>query len=481
MEYNFDVDKIKQQVADVIKESQGYHNLPINVDGIINDWLVAKKPFIEKMNGNLIYQTDRLITFELDPHSKKQRLHKFADLVSVHYKNQDLSEFLYEIKPEDFYNNITSQEYEFWSYKDDTCKKIPKNYKIIKLFKFFENNEDILKDIQNEASRLVQEDCITGYLCFSVHPLDFLSASENIHNWRSCHALDGEYRSGNLNYLMDSSTVICYLRAEKQAILPHFPESVPWNSKKWRVWLYFSNDMSMLFAGRQYPFSSETGLYYIKDHIMPQLGFGFWKQFNVSKLTHFNDELTNEYFSFEKMVPVGDSLKPLRKLMENGKRTYMYNDVLSSSCYDALYAFKKDTYSIWRDSATGLTNDKTHFTIGEKCKCPICGDNYIDFHEIIACSSCAYEYELDDNEDYFVCDICGTSVHYDDLCTLDISGSQVCPYCYQHETYSCQCCGVVDLPEVVTYYEGQYLCSECINELEDKQEKEKPDLEELLS
>ena len=28
---------------------------------------------------------------------------------------------------------------------------------------------------------------------------DYLSLSENAFNWRSCHALDGEYRAGNLS------------------------------------------------------------------------------------------------------------------------------------------------------------------------------------------------------------------------------------------------------------------------------------------
>ena len=40
-----------------------------------------------------------------------------------------------------------------------------------------------------------------GYLYLSIHPLDYLSISETNHGWRSCHALDGEYRNGNLSYL----------------------------------------------------------------------------------------------------------------------------------------------------------------------------------------------------------------------------------------------------------------------------------------
>lgn len=45
--------------------------------------------------------------------------------------------------------------------------------KLVKAFKYFEENSRSLEDIQNYASRIIQEDKIEGTLCFSVHPLDF--------------------------------------------------------------------------------------------------------------------------------------------------------------------------------------------------------------------------------------------------------------------------------------------------------------------
>lgn len=125
--------------------------------------------------------------------------------------------------------------------------------KLVKAFKYFEENPRSLEDIQNYASRIIQEDKIEGTLCFSVHPLDFLSVSENTYNWRSCHALDGEYRAGNLSYMVDRSTFICYLRGAENQKLPHFPEDVLWNSKKWRMLLYMEDKRRGLMAGRQYP------------------------------------------------------------------------------------------------------------------------------------------------------------------------------------------------------------------------------------
>jgi hypothetical protein len=60
----------------------------------------------------------------------------------------------------------------------------------------------------------LQQNKITGRLCFSVHPLDFLSMSENNCGWRSCQALDGDFRAAALAYMIDSSTVVAYIEEE---------------------------------------------------------------------------------------------------------------------------------------------------------------------------------------------------------------------------------------------------------------------------
>lgn len=213
----FDFKALQNQVEEVIRTSQHFQGLDMNIDELMNDWLRAKYRFIEKLNGKLIYEVEEPVAFHLNDDSKAQRLHEFADYVYIHYNNQFLSAFLYDLNVEDFYNNKTSKDYQF----PYSC--VPKNTKVIKAFKYFIRDEELLKRIQYQASQIIQENCIHGKLCLSVHPLDFLSASENTHNWRSCHALDGEYRSGNLNYLMDSATVICYLKSAEPAHLPHFP------------------------------------------------------------------------------------------------------------------------------------------------------------------------------------------------------------------------------------------------------------------
>ena len=41
--------------------------------------------------------------------------------------------------------------------------------------------------------------------------------------------------------MVDSSTFMCYIKSNDDEILPNFPDTVPWNSKKWRMLLFFSD------------------------------------------------------------------------------------------------------------------------------------------------------------------------------------------------------------------------------------------------
>ena len=464
MEENFDLNEIREQFKKVITYSQGFFGLPMDgIDAILNKWLEAKSFFIERMQGKLIYEYPEIVSFELNKEAKQNKIEHFAEMVENHYDNYPLAHFLYHISVEDFYNNKTSQ-----SYHIQEGLTVPENFKTVKAFKFFESDSEKLKELQSEASRIIQENVISGHLCLSVHPLDFLSASENAHNWRSCHALDGEYRSGNLNYLCDTSTVICYLRAEKDAILPHFPSDIPWNSKKWRVWFFFSDDKTMLFAGRQYPFEANNGINLIKDKILPQIGMDFWTPFSRDRIMSHEDEYSGQHFRFHNLIPVGGEAIPIKKLVTNGKYTYHYNDILNSHFYISVYSFRRNKAdnSPWHyEESYGMTSPDTRFVIGDSCPCPICGYDSIGYGEAMVCPGCCDRYGILDNGDYEECEVCGTSLYYEDLITLDISEIRVCPNCYQRETYICQVCGATDLPEYIKYREGdpRCLCESCYN------------------
>ena len=69
--------------------------------------------------------------------------------------------------------------------------------------------------------------------------------------------------------MLDKATVVCYLKSDTDTKLPHFPPEVPWNSKKWRVLIYLSEDKKMVFAGRQYPLTTTIGINFVLKKLLP--------------------------------------------------------------------------------------------------------------------------------------------------------------------------------------------------------------------
>ena len=217
-----ELNEIKEKFKEIISYSQEIAQP--KVDKLFDLWLENKKSYIELFDGKLIYELPEPVSFEMTEKDKKSKFEDFLTSMDTYVNiNDDFIDFL-EVERDGFFSNTVCGEY-----RTRTGEKIPKGMKLVKAFKYFIEDKELLTELQMEASRIIQKDKITGRLCFSVHPLDFLSSSENAHNWRSCHALDGEYRSGNLSYMVDSSTIIVYLKSDEDAVLPNFPPSIKWN------------------------------------------------------------------------------------------------------------------------------------------------------------------------------------------------------------------------------------------------------------
>lgn len=451
--------EIQKQFNKVIANSQNIPNP--QTDKLFADWLEAKRDFIEAFQGKLIYTWPEKVTFELSDREKIRKIEDFIWQVEQTWHNKALVLFLESIK-DDFYANKLSKVYET---EDFT---IPKGMKVIRAFKYFASGTE-LTALQNSASMLIQDNKITGTLCLSVHPLDFLSTSENNHNWRSCHALDGEYRGGNLSYMVDKSTFICYLKSEKDEILPNFPNDVPWNSKKWRVLFCLSENWDMIFAGRQYPFSSETGIEFVRDRVLPAAKIGTFTHF-MDKLIHsVADENTHMELNYQYIPNGSGELVPLIKIVEDYaeyEEPIHFNDLLKSSCYSPHYAFKT-VESFWggHRPIVQMCNNRPHMTIGGHVRCLRCAERPISSIETMMCDSCESEYG--DSENYIICGCCGRRVYIDDAYFIESIDEYCCENCWSANIVACDECGEEILREDAIYDRNTeaYYCSNCAHQL----------------
>lgn len=404
MVFSEKIKKIQEQFELVIHYSQEIPKVPgqrfVNTDSLFEEWLEAKRDFIEAFGGKLIVGLPGKVTFELSQEEKIKRVKDFLTAVDCNYDNPDLARFI-DIQKSGFYENKVVEDFEY------NGEKIPKGMKVIKAFKFFEKNPKKLENLQNAASMLIQEDKITGVLCLSVHPLDYISASENCHSWHSCHALDGDYRAGNLSYMVDKHTIMCYLRADNcNYILPDFPNEVPWNSKKWRIWIHLSDNWDIMFAGRQYPFTSNVGLNLAKKELIePTLNVRFTDFTNQYLTGGIKLKMEGENFlpSFEedlsdKYMVINSKAVPLQDVIVDAPGSLDFNDLLRSSCYVPQYAYrvKQVTHWYWGNSHYRTIVHNTYdesdrivpkFRIGGRVSCVMCG-NQLDYSGSFVCGEC---------------------------------------------------------------------------------------------
>ena len=458
---------IKQQVSAVLGYSQ---DIPEpQVDELIDTWQEAKRDFIELFNGELIYEFPRKVSFEIGPKEKMLRVQDFISLVRNTYGNDALADFI-EMNKEGFFSNKVMNNYEH-----ETIT-IMQGMKLLKAFKFFEDDAVTLNKLQSAASMIIQENKIEGTLCLSVHPLDYLSSSENNHNWRSCHALDGEYRAGNLSYMQDKSTVVCYLRSDRMERLPNFPPEVPWNSKKWRVLLFFSDSWDLLFAGRQYPFSTESGIEFVKNDLLASVGLTGWSDWCGELIKEYNNAGLQFYFS-SPYIPIGRKMRSLNEIIVDAEGSLHYNDLLHSTCYTPIYSYRVKQMTFpspfeKNNEVMHATKSNTVVHIGHKCTCIRCGRNQINMTESMMCDDCELEYGTEDREGFGTCPCCGRRFIFDDGGWVESAsggeGEVICEDCFEDYANQCQCCGAWFYTDDMTWdrdIEG-YVCRFCLEDRE---------------
>lgn len=445
-----DYSLIKEQFDKVIAYSQDIKNP--QTDYLFAEWVKNKQFFFDLFGNNLIYELPDKITFELDADQKKQRLFGFCALLEETYGYSQLSDFVFK-QQDGFFNNITVEDYQAWD-----GKIIKAGTKLVKSFKHFIIDNRSLQDIQSEASRIIQENKIEGTLCFSIHPLDFLSLSENNYNWRSCHALDGEYRCGNLSYMMDNTTFICYLKGQDSAELPNFPTDVTWNGKKWRTLFFLNKKQTLLFAGRSYPFTSTTGLNMAHEEIIKRLD-GVWTDWVSSDA---GNSFISGIFNFKAAPQVWtqDGFRNIDYIVKNCAYATHFNDLLLSTFYKPYYCFKVQEHGFlsYDDS---LVSSETLIEVGHPVNCLQCGELIKGNSEegSMLCYDCEKENRVDGN--WYYCDNCARKTDTKDVTNID--GYWICRRCLEKYWTRCEECGSWARKAEIIYshIKRKYVCRNC--------------------
>lgn len=456
----------------VIQYSQDWDD-KINTDIHFDTWAKNKQWFYERMNHQLIVEGP-VVELKLSAESKEK---KFIDFchdfnTSVYSNYTEMKKFLGSISVDEFFNNSLNSFYTFTLDNGET-KTIPSGMKVLRAFKYFLPNEKVIRYWQDIASMIIQEDKIRGNVCLSIHPLDYLSISENASDWRSCHALNGEHRAGNLAYMMDSSTIVAYIKSDKGNVpISRFPSDVPWNNKKWRSLLFFSDTGNMIFAGRPYPFACDLALETLTELMKSSTklmdyhnGWSQKEKWRTGEITNvtINEKdaqtiQSNIWGSIEsylhgclsagpsRLIFAGGTFKTIGDLMGPYAEYLLYNDLLWSSVYFP--------YHILGDYANISTQK---FNIGIPVPCLKCGIT-LQESESLECEDCN---NTPDPECY--CSMCDDPImDTDDAYYLDWSDEWVCSCCYNVYTANCARCNK-RVPKSALKYNESFDCELCEN------------------
>lgn len=123
---------------------------------------------------------------------------------------------------------------------------------------FFNNLHNCVEKCRIIHSQALNSTKIEGTLCLSIHPMDYITMSDNDYGWESCMTWTredepGEYRTGTIEMMNSPSVVIAYIKGNK----PYHPlgNDEVWSNKKWRE--LFIVDKEFISGIRAYPYQED--------------------------------------------------------------------------------------------------------------------------------------------------------------------------------------------------------------------------------
>ena len=168
--------------------------------------------------------------------------------------------------------NAIRQDYNQFSIKDKPYK-IQKGAKPLRIITKIANAYEIgtrpevdgisdLEYFRRKHSQCLNNKLLKGNLCLSIHPLDYMTMSDNDCGWDSCMSWmnGGEYKQGTVEMMNSPCVVVGYLDAADPFKIcwggELSDEERYWHNKKWRC--LFIVDRNFIINIKQYPYYNDN-------------------------------------------------------------------------------------------------------------------------------------------------------------------------------------------------------------------------------
>ena len=445
-----------------------------NIATILREWDTQKSRYLQKLFGgeNLILSRPYTYTMSADgvQHNILQAIDKEGDLYYTPMRRAMLSiantyldfEFATS-EPLAYAPDVTFVHNLFYAetlasnsysgpvgkviFDDGDVMKLTVGMKPMKIMRKLvdkyasESVQQLFEFFRNWHSQLLNQIHLDGTLSISIHPLDYMTMSDNGGSWDSCmrwmndRTHTGDYRMGTVACLNSPYVVVAYLHnPDKQFEFynSHTNESAYWNKKKWRE-LFIVQD-GVISEVKGYPFQDEnltnTVLMWLKELAHQNLG---WEYENVE-------------YNVASEFAHADKDQEAKRFKLHFKSDFMYNDFGTLDKHRARLNFTslarrsalKGGDVLWVETPpfygeeTSLQRIQVPYSGTATCMC--CGET-VEYDEergnAVFCTRC---------DALRICSCCGEYISGDEFYVTAYNGL-LCTSCYEYE------CSIDELSE----------------------------------
>lgn len=266
------------------------------------------------------------------------------------------------------------------------CKTVRAIHKIYNVYANHINGD--FEAFRIALSQALNVSSLSGNLCISIHPLDYMTMSDNNCDWDSCMSWknEGSYRQGTVEMMNSPCVVVAYLTSKEDMDLFGWRNHFSWNSKKWRSLYICSPDFIGSIKGYPYqiPEVDKIVIKRLREMVAKQ-----FPEYNYGEIKKYDYNTAEDFFGYDLDFSTG----------------YMYND------FGTL------------DFHYGCTNtnidERFELNYSGPSECMMCGDYDLDLdHEgLLVCENCHHterceecgesdDYLIETGEGYMVCENC---------------------------------------------------------------------------
>jgi len=369
-------------------------NIPIDENIALKEYHKNKQMLKEVFKNQLINEKE--ITIE----NRKETIKKLYNVIS---KNKSLLSKLFGFFPQYYY--IFTNTYIYYDNKINIKitikdKKFPEGTKSFKVLNYLSKLTNIdIEQFRIEISKALQYKRLKTTLCLSIHPLDFLTLSDNNSNWSSCLSIlnNGYYHQGIIEMLNSPYIFIAYCKSKENY---ENSKGLIWNNKIIRSLILYNKDFVLPI--KEYP--SRNNLF-ITEAV---------KFFLEISGLQGKQEIYSPYF--------GEVMTEPERIPKIFSTNIMYNDIMEDD-YDR---------PIW------LTRPREEW-----------GETVVNYSGACTCMSCGQEFDTYGSEaNHLVCPECGGFIPCaqcgadcsEDEEIYDENGDRICHYCYDYNNRKCPIC-----------------------------------------